>query len=75
MIIISIIIVGMEDRDMTTTRRVENPQSNTQATRDDRSYCRDCGADGPTQLQPHRGVYLCATCFAADMTPEAPEAQ
>lgn len=34
---------------------------------DCRNYCLDCGAVGPTILQPHRDVYLCAECHAIDM--------
>lgn len=33
------------------------------------TYCLDCGDEGPTTLQPHRGVYLCAACYAIDMQP------
>jgi hypothetical protein len=32
-------------------------------------YCLDCGAEGAVKYQPHRHVWLCPSCWEADMAP------
>lgn len=33
------------------------------------NHCLDCGAEGSVRYQPHRHVWLCPSCWEADMAP------